>query len=87
MLLSRLAEGGSVKHPPIRRIVEMAEKENIKKLGLNPGYYFFYRRMGQSWSPEDLRKEYLKIVEDRNLFHAIGEYSSMEGDFSALACS
>jgi len=80
--LSKIVSGDEIRQSPIRKIMEMADKKNIIRLGLNPDDVISF---AGGWvnheAPEELRKEYQKIADDKQLFHKIGGYSSTEGDF------
>jgi len=65
---------------PIRRIMEMASRSNLVKMGLNPDDVISF---AGGWvnhqAPEELRQEYIDIAQDRNLFHKTGGYSDSDG--------
>jgi aspartate/methionine/tyrosine aminotransferase len=65
---------------PIRRIMEMASRDNLIKMGLNPDDVISF---AGGWvnhpAPEELRQEYIDIAQDANLFHKTGGYSDSDG--------
>lgn len=67
---------------PIQTIMKMAEDRNIIKMGLKPEEVISF---GGGWcnhkTPESLREIYLKIIEDKDLFHKSGRYSSIKGNY------
>lgn len=81
--LSKTVTGDFVKQSPIRKIMELADRKNIIKLGVNPDDVISF---AGGWvnhkAPDELRMEYLKIAKNKKLFHANGAYSSTEGDFT-----
>ena len=80
--LSRLLNGQCLQQSPIRKIMEMADRKNLVKLGLRPEEIIsFAGGWANHKAPEELRKEYLNIAKDKDFFHKIGGYSPSEGDF------
>lgn len=80
MKLSKMVKEQLSSPSPIRQIMKLAEKQNIINLGLNPEELISF---GGGWvnhySPEELRKAYLQIVNDREEFHKSGGYSATLG--------
>lgn len=81
LTLSKTISGDFIKQSPIRKIMELADRKNIIKLGVNPDDVISF---AGGWvnhqAPEELRQEYIKIVKDKALFHLNGGYSPTEGD-------
>ena len=71
--LSVLVREQIARPSPIRQIMKMAERENIRALGLNPDDVISF---GGGWvnhpAPEGLRQAYTEIVSDPVLFHRSG---------------
>jgi len=65
---------------PIRRIMEMASRANLVKMGLNPDDVISF---AGGWvnheAPEELRQEYIDIAQDKTAFHKTGGYSDSDG--------
>ena len=65
---------------PIRRIMEMASRANLVKMGLNPDDVISFTG---GWvnheAPEELRQEYIDIAQDKTAFHKTGGYSDSDG--------
>ncbi len=78
--LSSLIKREIGKPSPIREIMKMAEPKNIINMGLNPEDVISF---GGGWvdhySPEDLREAYIRILSDKERFHASGGYSPTSG--------
>jgi aspartate/methionine/tyrosine aminotransferase len=68
---------------PIQTIMKMAEPENIRKMGVNPEEMISF---GGGWcnhfAPEPLRKMYVQLSKDKELFHQTGRYSPIVGSSS-----
>ena len=81
--LSDLVEDTLQGLSPIQTIMKMAEPENIKQMGVNPDTMVSF---GGGWcnhfAPEELRKTYEKIAQDKLDFHCSGRYSSIIGDLN-----
>jgi aspartate/methionine/tyrosine aminotransferase len=82
LFLSNLVEKSLQGLSPIQMIMKMAEKRNIKQMGLNPEDVISF---GGGWcnhySPEKLRHTYQEIIKDKELFHNSGRYSSIKGSY------
>jgi len=69
LFLSNIVENSLQGLSPIQMIMKMAEKRNIKQMGLNPGEVISF---GGGWcnhySPEKLRHIYQEIISDKELF-------------------
>ncbi len=65
---------------PIRRIMELADRENIINMGLDPDDVISF---AGGWvnhaAPDELRAAYERIATDRDTFHAGGAYSPTAG--------
>ena len=79
--LSHLVEVELQGLSPIQTIMKMTEDDNVRALGLDPANVISF---GGGWSnhtaPEALREAYEEIIQDRQLFHQSGRYSSIVGD-------
>ena len=82
--LSSLVQDRIARPSPIRRIMEMAEVQNIRALGLDPDQVISF---GGGWvdhpAPDGLRRAYESICTSDSDFHATGAYSPTLGQ---LAC-
>ena len=80
MLTLSDAYKNGVTSSPIRRIMEMASRGNLIKMGLNPDDVISF---AGGWvnheAPEEMRQEYLDIIQDKKLFHITGGYSDSDG--------
>ncbi len=80
MLTLSDAYKNGVTSSPIRRIMEMASRANLVKMGLNPDDVISF---AGGWvnheAPEELRQEYLDIIQNKTLFHKTGGYSDSDG--------
>ena len=87
--ISKNAEKFKRKISPIRQIMNQADPEYIRKLGINPDELISF---AGGWvnhkAPEQLRKAYEEIVTDPRLFHFAGRYSPTLGDveFKKAVC-
>lgn len=65
---------------PIRRIMELADRENIINMGLDPDDVISF---AGGWvnhaAPDELRSAYTSIVSDHDSFHTAGAYSPTAG--------
>jgi len=65
---------------PIRRIMELADRENIINMGLDPDDVISF---AGGWvnhaAPNELRSAYKSIVSDHDTFHTAGAYSPTAG--------
>ena len=81
--LSRIVKEQIKKPSPIRQIMKMAERQNIINMGINPDEVISF---GGGWvnhlAPEEMREEYLKIINNKELFHKSGGYSATLGDLN-----
>jgi len=79
--ISKKAKKFIRKISPVRQIMNNADPEYIKKLGIKPDELI---SMAGGWvnhkAPEQLRKAYENIVSDPELFHLSGGYSPTLGD-------
>jgi aspartate/methionine/tyrosine aminotransferase len=70
----------SLRRSPIRQIMELAARDNIVNLGLDPDEVISF---AGGWvnhrAPEGLREEYRRIAADPELFHQTGGYSPTRG--------
>jgi aminotransferase len=79
--LSRLVRDQIARPSPIRQIMKMAERQNIRAMGLNPDDVISF---GGGWvnhpAPEPLRQAYQAIAADVASFHKSGGYTATLGD-------
>lgn len=70
----------SVRRSPIRRIMELADRDRIIDLGLDPDEVVSF---AGGWvahrAPEELRDEYRRLADDAGRFHEAGGYSPTPG--------
>jgi len=77
------------KPSPVKVIMNFADPEYIRKLGINPENLISF---AGGWvnhnAPENLRKAYVHITSDSKLFHSSGAYSHTLGDreFKTALC-
>ncbi len=79
--LSALVRDQIARPSPIRQIMKMAERQNIVAMGLDPAQVISF---GGGWvnhaAPDEFRKAYESIVQDKELFHKSGGYTATLGD-------
>jgi len=79
--LSKLVQDMIKKPSPIRRIMKMADRQNMLSMGVDPEKVISF---GGGWvnheAPEELRKKYIEIVSDKKKFHKSGGYSPTPGE-------
>jgi len=79
--ISKKAEKFKRKISPVRQIMNHADPNYIRKLGINPDELI---SMAGGWvnhkAPEELRNAYEFIISDPKLFHSSGRYSPILGD-------
>ena len=77
------------KASPVKEIMNFADPEYIKKLGVNPNNLISF---AGGWvnhnAPENLRKAYVDITSDPKQFHSSGAYSPTLGnqEFKTALC-
>lgn len=80
--LTKLVDKDLASFSTIQKIMKMAEKRNIVKMGFNPNDVISF---GGGWcnhfTPESLREIYIDIINDKELFHKSGRYSPIIGDY------
>ncbi len=67
---------------PIQTIMKIAEERNIKKMGVDPKRVISF---GGGWcnhrAPKELVQAYKEVIDDTDLFHKSGRYSSIVGNY------
>ena len=77
------------KPSPVKEIMNFADPDYIRKLGINPEHLISFAGGWVSHNaPENLRKAYVQITSDPKLFHSSGAYSPTLGDrkFKTALC-